>query len=176
MNFEIDFGKTFSKKFIYQDCLNVDLMLQTTGTPETYPLLHREFQVENWKAAFPDGNLLALWVGHAIALRSFAINSAKKTKARKFFLCLAFSMYNPSDDEYLIPKIYVANRKRMKTILSLSRDITHSKGSSEISKIKSAFKSCGALGSFSFYEDRFKDPSGRGEIIWLYCISSNDVD
>lgn len=175
MNLEINFGKLFSKQFIYQDCLDVDLLSQVADTPEAYPLLHREFQVENWKSAFPGGNLLALWIGHAIFLRNFALNSIKKEASKKLFSCLAFSMYKPDSEEHLIPKIYVANRRRVRSIITSSRDVTNTRGSSQAIKIKSAFKACGAFNDFEFYESRFKDPSGDGEIIWLYCISSNDL-
>src|SRR5581483_5626467 len=104
-------GKVFNRKFIYQDCLDADLLLQHTETPEAYPLICRQNQVENWRQAFPFGDLLALWIGCAIYIINHIKNSVEKSRAEKLFTCIAFSMYELDDEDVLIPKIYVAEKE-----------------------------------------------------------------
>ncbi|WP_233828571.1 hypothetical protein [Paraburkholderia sp. ZP32-5] len=164
--------KIFSKKFIYQDCLDVDLLLQHTEAPEVYPLIYRQHQIESWRLAFPHGNLLALWIGCAVFVKNYAKNAAEKSREENFFTCIAFSMYEPDDEEILIPKIYVANAERKNQISAALRKVKFNRESARILEIKAAFEACGMLNDFSFYEDRFDDPSGDGKIIWLYCIQS----
>ncbi|WP_156429812.1 hypothetical protein [Burkholderia sp. FL-7-2-10-S1-D7] len=165
--------KIFSKEFVYQDCLDVELLLQHTEMPEAYPLIYRQHQVERWRLVFPHGDLLALWIGCAIFIKNYVKNSMEASRSENFFTCIAFSMYEPNDEEVLIPKIYVANAERRDRIKSTFRKITSNKESANISKIKAAFVSCGMVNNFEFYEDGFDDPSGDGKIIWLYCIQSD---
>lgn len=165
-------GGIFNRRFIYQDCLNVELLLHHSETPEAYPLIYRQKQVENWRQAFPYGDLLALWIGCAIYITNHIKNAVDRSRAEKFFTCIAFSMYEPDDEGTLIPKIYVAEKKRRHQIMSTCRKVMCGEESPDVMKIKSAFRACGIAGEFSFYESRFADPSGEGTIIWLYCIQS----
>ena len=164
------FTKIFSKKFIYQKCLDIKYILRQTDEPENYEIIHQECQIKNWKNEFPNRDLLLLWINCAHFIINQIKNSIDKSVLDDFFIGVAFSFYYPSDDWPLIPGIYVADRNRRSQILDhfCGEKINHD--SSEMVKVKLGFKACGILNDFIFYKSIFKDPTGDGEISWIYCI------
>ncbi len=155
----------FSSKFMYQECLNSDAILDETDTFEEYPIIYRLRQIEMWRITLPAMEILPMWINCAVfLLNNYSL--INKSKAGVNFLCLTFTDF--CEEHPPIPKIFTSSKiKKDELILKLNA----SSNSSEINIIKNGFAAINLSKNFNFYESRFFDEASNSEIIRVYCVS-----
>lgn len=159
-----------SGKFIYQECLHAGSILSETDTFEEYPLIHRNFQYENWKKAFPTADIFSMWVGIAVFLLSYYKKLDSDNNLGERFLCITINGFDEiEDDRPPVPNIFTSTKINQQEFIGNLKLKAPSVDSKEMMKVKSGFAFCNELRNFSFYESRFFDDASKSEIIRVYC-------
>ena len=137
---------------------------------EEFPTVSRDRRIKKLKKTLGKENVSDFLLGLALFLLN-TLHTLARTQRKEIELsAITFTQFDGRHGSTLVPRIFVYPGSASHTLRQWLMDNQPKEDSSEMTRVKSVFISCGLIDSFAFFESRFFDKACNEELIRIYAI------